>query len=377
MGSAVFPAAWPPVPGLPVPGCTVPALSSRESDALIARPTIAEPTYKCSADAAPGQSHANLSPRTFTAQLARWLPLIVLAALAAGGCRGAAYRDVYQQKMASEIRVLEDQLYEADYHNQVLTDELERLKSQIAVPAERRSRPVEEPRRSSERSVTDPPARRSEPAAPQLPARPIPDPVDPPLVPIPPGTEELDFPDVDLGEPLPPGDPAAPPGQIQLPDSVRKLYREEPAEPTSVRINPGLSGGHRFDDAEEKTGMYLAVEVVDEAGKLVSLDNLDRYGELNVAIVDPQREPADAQLGQWNFAGSELRALVRSGTSGPVPGDRIDVHVAWNEKLPLGTNVVAHVRLTVDETQLQAQAELPTADAVMARWNPRAGNPTR
>jgi len=292
------------------------------------------------------------------------------------GCRGAAYRDVYQQKMAGEIRVLEDQLYEADYHNQVLADELERLKTQVAVPAERRARPVDEPR-SREAVLADPPQRSTERPTPQLPARPIPDTADPPAVPIPPGMEELEFPDVDLGEPVPPGDPAAPPGQIQLPDSVRILYRQEPATPASVRINPGLSGGHRFDDPEESAGMYLAVEVVDDAGKLVALENLDQYGELKVAIVDPQREPADAQLGQWSFTGDELRALVRPGGSGPAAGDRIDIHLPWEEKQPLGTSVVAHVRLTVAETQLQAQAELPTADAAVARWNPRAGNTTR
>lgn len=346
---------------------------------MTARPAIAELACNRLADATSGPCCAVVNSRGETVASTCCLLSTLLLLLATGGCRGAAYRDVYQQKMASEIRVLEDQLYEADYHNQVLADEIERLKAQIAVPPDRRAQPAYKPELSREQVEVTPPRRmeRNERPAPQLPARPIPDPVDPPQVPIPPGVEELDFPDVDLGEPVPPGGPAAPPGQIQLPDSVRKLYREEPAEPTSVRINPGLSGGHRFDDPEEKTGMYLAVEVVDEDGKLVSMEDLDRYAELNVAIVDPQREPADAQLGQWSFTGSELRALVRSGTSGPVPGDRIDVHVAWDEKLPLGTSVVAHVRLTVDETQLQAQAELPTADAVMARWNPRAGHPTR
>lgn len=47
----------------------------------------------------------------------------------AGGCRGRSYDDVYRQKLAQEIRVLEDQLYEADYQNRVLRDEVQRLKS--------------------------------------------------------------------------------------------------------------------------------------------------------------------------------------------------------------------------------------------------------
>ncbi len=52
-------------------------------------------------------------------------PLVVAAPL---GCRGRAQREMYEAKMAHEIRVLEDQLYEADYHNRVLIDKLERIK---------------------------------------------------------------------------------------------------------------------------------------------------------------------------------------------------------------------------------------------------------
>lgn len=57
-----------------------------------------------------------------------------LPVLVSTGCRGRAQRDLYEAKMAHEIRVLEDQLYEADYHNRVLIDKLEqiRLKSQPA-----------------------------------------------------------------------------------------------------------------------------------------------------------------------------------------------------------------------------------------------------
>ncbi len=55
----------------------------------------------------------------------------------------AAYRDVYTQKMAGEIRNLEDQLYQADYENQVLNDRLSRAEmraSQVQIPADARRR---------------------------------------------------------------------------------------------------------------------------------------------------------------------------------------------------------------------------------------------
>ncbi|MEO1618293.1 MAG: hypothetical protein AAFV88_20750 [Planctomycetota bacterium] len=53
------------------------------------------------------------------------------------GCRGRSYEDVYRQKLAGEIRVLEDQLYEADYQNRVLRDELNRLKESPSIESDR------------------------------------------------------------------------------------------------------------------------------------------------------------------------------------------------------------------------------------------------
>ncbi len=44
------------------------------------------------------------------------------------GCRAPVQREVYSKRMAHEIRVLEDQLYDADYQNRVLRDELTRVK---------------------------------------------------------------------------------------------------------------------------------------------------------------------------------------------------------------------------------------------------------
>lgn len=54
--------------------------------------------------------------------------IVVLAA----GCTSPAQRDVYAQKMSSEIRVLEDQLYDADYQNRVLRDRLEQCRLEKA-----------------------------------------------------------------------------------------------------------------------------------------------------------------------------------------------------------------------------------------------------
>jgi len=312
------------------------------------------------------------------------------------GCRGQAYRDVYQQKMIGEIRNLEDQLYEADYENRILVDELARTRSQVVVPDAKRSRPVAEsqprtPPQPTQPPRRDTPERETDRPRPTLPARPIPDdspqeltpppisrpPADPdrrlspPAVPIPPGVEN-DLPDVDLGEPVPPssinGLPELPPGQIKLPDSVRRNVRVEPSVPVAIRVNPSMSGGYRFDDEREQTGMQLTIEAIDEKGNWVRLEDFDIEGELSVVLLDPSRAADDARLGRWEYDSDELRQMIRSG-----PGSAIHVYVAWQDKMPSGKRVIAHVKLSSDEMQMQAQAELKTAEVEVARWNPRGG----
>ena len=68
--------------------------------------------------------HSLLSP---TQRKSQYLACFGLCcAVLMSGCSSSASRDVYRQRMASEIRVLEDQLYDADYQNRVLREKLER-----------------------------------------------------------------------------------------------------------------------------------------------------------------------------------------------------------------------------------------------------------
>jgi len=332
---------------------------------------------------------------------------LALILLGLSGCRGKAYRDVYQQKMIGEIRNLEDQLYEADYENRILIDELARARSQVVVPEARPSRSPSQPRTQPRRDTPQRDAGRRDddssltpvpldpvPVDPErgertLPARPIPDqspaeltppPISrpqtsrdqnfvPPMIAIPPG-KDIEMPDVDLGEPVPPSGinavPELPAGQIKLPDSTRRNVRVEPAIPVAIRVNPSTSGGYRFDDEKEKTGMHLAVEAIDEAGNLVRLEDFDVAGQLSVVLLDPSRTADDARLGRWDFDADELKQMIRSG-----PGSAIHVYIAWQDKLPTGKQVIAHVKLSHDELQMQAQAELKTAEVEVAQWNPR------
>lgn len=87
----------------------------------------------------------------------------LLVLITSSGCRGRAQEDLYRQNLQREVRVLEDQLYEADYENRVLIDKLRRERARIddcetddAVPSRRggRLRDLVAPGTGSDRSRT-------------------------------------------------------------------------------------------------------------------------------------------------------------------------------------------------------------------------------
>lgn len=63
-------------------------------------------------------------------QLALHGSALLLLAAAQSGCRNAAYSDLYVESMASEIRQLEDQLYDYDNEYHILEQELASLKAE-------------------------------------------------------------------------------------------------------------------------------------------------------------------------------------------------------------------------------------------------------
>ncbi len=333
------------------------------------------------------------------------MSIVVAVALSAmGGCQGAAYRDVYHQKMAGEIRVLEDQLYDADYQNQVLRDELMRAEvksSQIQVPAAPPRRTIFGKTLNSSGEVVEitQPRSSSTPAAPKstspkLPARPTddlpppagsqakkplsdPEPTPPrpksspipPSEPVPPGASDLLLPDVELGDPVPPPPDSMPdilPGQIELPDTARRLQSSPPATPVSIRIHKGFSGGHKSDDQPPIEGIELLVEAIDEAGKPVALETFDIDGVMSVVLLDPARSAATARIGKWEFGPDEIREMVHAG-----PASGLRVIIPWGEERPIGDKVLAHVKLSAVDVAMQAQAELPIAQPNVAQWTPR------
>jgi hypothetical protein len=164
-------------------------------------------------------------PRNSRESIAAFFASVFIAALV--GCNSRASQDVYQQRMAGEIRILEDQLYEADYHNRVLNDQLER--SQAKVQPSRSGDGSSDPADTQNHSALPPKSSVEAPIPDPIPNTDLPS-VDEGQIDMDAGfdPDDLELPEVELGEPadaesIPPSKPpieAIPLGDPQAIESI-------------------------------------------------------------------------------------------------------------------------------------------------------------
>lgn len=333
------------------------------------------------------------------------------------GCAGKAQRDVYASKMASEIRVLEDQLYEADYQNRMLRDQLEATRREIesarietpkssaqlfspdvhspAPPIIQSPVPVDEsevdmgngleselplfdageiadpdefapPNRNAgqdegedpellepSESISTPPGSREGDAMTLPPA---------PTEPQPPGPDDLRSDPIVPGEVLPPpadGGEDEPGGRIEIPKDIRTQNT-----PTKLRLHPALSGPLAGDEK----GMIVVVTATDENGTTIDLEDFDVVADLSVVVLDPQRDAAAARIGKYDFDADQVRSMVRRR---PVSGLHLRLPPLRDD--PLGGDVLVHIRLRSGDLEMRCQGTVSMNTAIAsAAWTPRA-----
>ena len=299
--------------------------------------------------------------------------------------------------MAGEIRILEDQLYEADYHNRVLCDELERcrVKShtvQVEDKTEtKQSTPT--PKSSADRGLSDPikddesvqddqddidmeeafddadlelpPVETGEPVDPDALEDPGVEELSAPGLPEPPGKDDTTIPFIDPGEILPPpadgGEEPLQPGQIELPDSVSS----SPSTPEKLKIHTGFSSGISGDRPNNE--MTIVIHVVDRQGRTVNLADFDIDARLSVVVLDPARDASEARIGRWDFDKDQIAELIKRD---PISG--LHVPIRWHGDRPTGQEVVVHVRLRAEEDEMRCERRLAIAKKkAIAEWTPR------
>ncbi len=293
-------------------------------------------------------------------------------------CRSRAYQDVYNDQLTSEVRILEDQLYEADYQNQVLQQKLEReRRKQLSekTPANSRA-PLSSSSNGSKARASEP--GKVDSATPTVPSEfdvdlgtpddDLPAPFMLPRVQVlPPRVEEFSPPQIEEGEPAPPGgeatDAPLPPGQIPTPESARLLLPIEPTYPVSVEIHPGLSGGHHQDSDNEIDGLYLVVTLKDNLGKI---SHFDKPISIVLLDPDPSKTGEAARIGRWNFTAQQVAEHFRET---PLPSFHFPI--LWNDRIPQGNEVAVFVRvMTNSETPIETDMMLRFRTSTTADWQP-------
>jgi hypothetical protein len=331
------------------------------------------------------------------------LTAVLLVAMAwVGGCRGNAYRDAYNEKMAGEIRLLEDQLYKADYENKTLRNQLRRARDQqpssppdAASGPQDRSQTGAGPQDRSPAGSPDPSG--SDGSSDRFDARLLPPPSGIPRedddravdqrrieVPgetppkgdgdsdlVPPRLDDLEMPEIELGTPSPPqsstGTPELPPNQIPKTDAQRQLEESvlPPPQPAALAIHPGFSGAHQFDDESSSQGIYLVLHFVDEQGRTLDMRGTEIDADLTVTIIDPASDREAPEIGQWEYSAEQVAELRRSS-----PFDSLHVAIPWpEESAPVGEQVTAVVRLANGAERLEGEAEVLLQNpASVAGW---------
>jgi hypothetical protein len=359
-----------------------------------------------------------------------WIAALAILLL---GCNRGAQRQFYQQKMASEIRVLEDQLYDADYHNRVLADELERCRvradtghrqsapnqsapnqsapnqsapNQSALPPKSSAiesipEPIPDsaPNRIEPEQVNPAPIERGriddglqfdedelelppmesgevvEPERLEIPQPEMefgPEPLPAPGLPQPPSEQDTTIPPIEPGEVLPPPANGGDPGS----DRPGRIVLPDSVSassvmPQSIKVHPGLSSGITDDGQTQQ--MTIMVNVIDSQGRTVDLDKFEIDAELSLVLIDPARPATEAKLGRWDFTGPQLLELV---TRAPISG--LQIPVKWQGDRPQGSEVVVHARLRGDEDELRCEAALEVEKkSSIAEWTPRADEQKR
>ncbi|WP_144057401.1 hypothetical protein [Novipirellula maiorica] len=341
---------------------------------------------------------------------------------------------MYQQRIANEVRILEDQLYEADYENRKLRDELERIKSRgSAGTAESRHH------RSKSQSDYGPPI-------------PSPDPMSSgPLYGVPESIDsfdlEQDFGDslIDPGQAVPmdrlnnpftdePGGMDAPRSDVPRPNESKRSgdNREQPLvdpaprvlpppigvpeppgksdtevapiEPGEILPPPSSNGKGQpkppgqiiLPDAAEATqeeisapetlqlhtglsGGHQSDNDHDVDGLYLVINALDHYGktvnledfEIDAEMSIVILDPA-REPSEAKIGRWEFSAEEVSELIRSRPLSGFHVPVIWQDVEPQSDEVIVHVRLRSEGDEMRCKGRVQVAETgVIAKWTPR------
>lgn len=360
-------------------------------------------------------------------------PALGCLLLVSTGCRGRAHEDLYRAKMASEIRVLEDQLYDADYQNRVLRDELDRSRQsrdiEHVVPRESTPRQrstkesVQRPHPDDEVKTPDsaddyeilelpkPPALKDASASGADDAKPLIDPPEqslpaeqdlppkqglgmpsetlpspaqiqsegpmselpPPSELIPPGEDELMDDQIIPGPPLPPDeDPRSPPGKVADPKDAKTMRFEAPGDvPLQAPDHLELHDGLSGGHQFDSDREVDGLYlIVTVADKSGHTLSLDDF-EVDADLTVVVEDPNDESDDPRVGRWDFSPDQVRDMVR-RAPIDGIYIPIAWQDRVPDSKDVIVHIRMAAAEEEMVCQGRVRLEESVAAsHWLPR------
>lgn len=174
--------------------------------------------------------------------------------------------------------------------------------------------------------------------------------------------EELDLPEIELGDPVKPGN-----GKPELPSAPRFESRNRPSGKSAAQT---VSAG-RVDvsyitlNAEEtvavsggeEDGIVVVLEPRDGAGKLVRAAGQIAIAVWDQGLLDKYRgnsaRQSEAQMGVWTFTTSEVQSHLDQSSDG-----RIRIELPWPHRPPEHGRIRVYVRFVTHSGE-ELRAELP------------------
>ena len=294
------------------------------------------------------------------------LTLALAATLA--GCRTAPNPSI--ELLESELRWMEDQLYEMDRQldeaclklsscqrdNSSLRRQLEALHQ----PGARRSASSTA---NGARSPSDANASPEKTPDDALPAVDVPD--------VEELNEQLEIPDVELGpnadsipEWSPERDPTPPTGEEDSDDVTRLSLPQLNATTehvATIAINRRLTGGYNFDGQPGDEGLLVVVEPRNVSGQFVPV-----AGQLSIKVVE--MAGAATPVAQWDFSATETRQLMKES----MLGKGVHLQLPWPNRPPRSRKLNLSVTYTLASgtkvsTQRRIQVDLVGPEPNKAR----------
>lgn len=338
-----------------------------------------------------------------------WLAGMSIVFLAQSGCHQRAYNELYVENMASEIRLLEDRVYEYDAEYRALENELEDLRL-INEGLENRLREAEQAKQQPRVAPKAPPPSEKSATPAVVPKEPLKIPSSEELQlevesPEPPAAKKP--PNQNEGSLLPPKNDPKPSDAVPLlpppasnsssnaprglPSAVSQasfadrridapsLSSIQPAMATvastasssskddrvrGIDFHPGLCRGLNADGQPGDEGIVLVLVPRNSQHEFVAAT-----GQLTI-VVEESVEGQTKRLGRWEFSPEELAERIEPVGS----GQGIHLQLPWQEATPETKVVEAFVRFT-DDTGItmvnHRQIHLRKPSPGQSTWTPR------